>query len=412
MRDASRPVLAKIDIVRFVLLVLSGAVLAYASATSALTSIVRSKNYTTALAVDDSDPTAMAAKADNLFLARQDRASLQQVKHLARASLRSQALNPRALRLMAYADDGLLAKPKSQMFIDMATRLSRRELGAQIWLIEKNVAADDAVGALRHYDIALRTNTAIQLPLFTQLTAGVELPIIRQALAPYVRADPPWMRAFLTHAIGNSANPVSIVAVVEAGGGMPEDKAYRDLENLLLSQLLAKGQFAVGRDYYLKLPNAKPRVLTSLGFDVDNMSARSGPLGWQLVQGASAGSDWSGDTGNQALATFANSGERGIVASKSLFLAPGNYRIDITFGASSMPPASAIEWSMNCLSEAQPVSVWRSGPLRPVAGIKAYGRANVTPSCRFQTIEIAMAGGESQNGAELVVESAQVSRQR
>ena len=195
-------------------------------------------------------------------------------------------------------------------------------------------------------------------------------------------------------------------------GGMPEDKAYRDLENLLLSQLLAKGQFAVGRDYYLKLPNAKPRVLTSLGFDVDNMSARSGPLGWQLVQGASAGSDWSGDTGNQALATFANSGERGIVASKSLFLAPGNYRIDITFGASSMPPASAIEWSMNCLSEAQPVSVWRSGPLRPVAGIKAYGRANVTPSCRFQTIEIAMAGGESQNGAELVVESAQVSRQR
>ena len=75
MRDASRPVVAKIDIVRLVLLVLFGAVLAYASATSALTSVARSKNYATALAVDDSDPTALAAKADNLFLTRQDQAS-------------------------------------------------------------------------------------------------------------------------------------------------------------------------------------------------------------------------------------------------------------------------------------------------------------------------------------------------
>lgn len=412
MRDASRPVISKIDIVRLGLLVLFGVLLAYASTTSALTSVVRSKNFATALAVDDYDPTALAAKADNLFLARQDRASFRQVKRLARVSLRSQALNPRALRLMAYADDGLLAEPKSQKFIDMATRLSRRELGAQVWLIEKNVAANDAVGALRHYDTALRTNTAIQLPLYTQLTAGVELPIIRQALAPYVRADTPWMRAFLTYAIGNSANPTSIVALAEAAGGMPKAETYRDLEKLLLSQLLAKGQFAVARDYYLKLPNAKPRILTSLGFDVDNMSARSGPLGWQLVQGASAGSDWSGDAGNQALATFANSGERGVVARKWMFLAPGNYRIDMAFGAASMPPTSAIEWSMNCLSEAQAVSVWRSGPLRPVAGTKAHGLANITPGCRFQSIEILMAGGESQNGAELVVESVQITRPR
>ena len=412
MREASRLPLTKIDIVRFVLVALFGAVLAYAAATSALTSVARSKNYETALAINGSDPTALTVKADIVFLARQDRASLQLVKRLARASLRSQAVNPRALRLIAYADDGLLAEPKSQMFIDMATRLSRRELGAQVWLIEKNVAADDAAGALRHYDIALRTNTAIQLPLYTQLTAGIELPIIRQALMPYVRADTPWMRPFLTHVISNSANPASIVAVVESAGGMPSGEAYRDLEKLLLKELLAKGHFAVARDYYLGFPSAKSNVLRSVDFDVDNMWTRSGPLGWQLVQGASTGSDWSGNSSDQALAAFANSGERGVIARKWLFLAPGKYRIDMAFGISSMPPTSAIEWSMNCLSEAQPVSAWRSGPLRPVSGTKAYGFVNVTPSCRFQLMEIAMVGGESQNGAELVVESLQISGQR
>ena len=412
MRNVSRATLTKTNFIRLLLIISFGALLAYASATSALVSVARTKNYQTALALDDKDPTALAVKADNLFFRARDRASLTQVRQLASASLQSQALNARAMRLLAYSEEKLAAAPKSRAYIDIATRLSRRELGAQIWLIEQYVAADDAAGALRHYDTALRTNTAIQLPLFTQLTAGIELPIIQQALAPYVRADPPWLRSFLTHAIGNSANPASIVSVVKVAGGMPEHEAFRDLEKQLLSQLFAKGQFAVARKYYLGLPGAKPSVLTSLGFDADNMSSRSGPLGWQLVQGASTGANWSGGEGDQALTAFANSGERGLIARKWLFLAPGNYRIDLTFGTANMPDASAIEWTINCLSEAPPVTIWRSGPMRPVSGTKAKGTAQVGYECPFQSIEIAMAGGESQNGAELSVQSVQIARQR
>ena len=412
MRSVSRATLTKSNIIRLLLIIPFVAVVAYTSATSALVSVARTKNYQTALALDGEDPTALAVKADNLFLRAKNSASLTQVRQLAHASLHSQALNARALRLLAYSEQELAAAPKSRAYIDMATRLSRRELGAQIWLIEQYVAADDAVGALRHYDTALRTNTAIQLPLFTQLTAGIELPIIQRALASYVRADPPWLRSFLTHAIATSANPASIVAVAKAAGGMPEHEAFRDLEKQLLLQLFAKGQFTVAQKYYLGLPGAKPRVLTSLGFEADNMSSRSGALGWQLVQGASTGANWSGSEGHQELTAFANSGERGVVARKWLFLAPGNYRIDLTFGSANMPDTSAIEWTVNCLSEASPVTIWRSGPMRPTSGTNTNGIANVTQPCPFQSIEVAMAGGESQNGAELSVQSARITQQR
>ena len=178
------------------------------------------------------------------------------------------------------------------------------------------------------------------------------------------------------------------------------------------NKTIAKGQFAIAQKYYLGLPGAKPSVLTSLGFDTDNMSSRSGPLGWQLVQGASTGANWSGGEGDQALTAFANSGERGLIARKWLFLAPGNYRIDLTFGAANMPVTSALEWTINCLSEAPPVTIWRSGPMRPTSGTSTNGVANVTQACPFQLIEAAMAGGESQSGAELSVQSAQISRQR
>ena len=404
--------MTKANIFRLVLLASLGTLLVYSSATSAVVSVARTKSYQTALALDSNDSIALAVKADNLFLVRQDPATLKQVKQLARQSVRSQAINARALRLIAYTDEALLPEPKSREFIDMATRLSRRELGTQIWLIEKSVAADDAVGALRHYDIALRTNTAIQIPLFVQLTAGIELPVIRQALAPYIRANTPWAPAFLTHAIAASENPASVATLVKTAGGMPKGDTSRDLEKYLLSQLFAKGQFAEAKEYYLSLPEAKPTVLTSLDFNPDNMSSSSGMLGWQLVQGASTGADWSGGSENQVMAAFANSGERGMVARKWLFLLPGNYRINLTFGDASMLMTGAIEWTMNCLSDRQPISAWRSGPLRPTSGTRTYGVATVTQDCPFQSIEIAMTGGEAQTGAELVVQSARIVRQR
>lgn len=412
MPNGKRAQLTKTNIYKLLLILSFGAVLTYTSATSALILVARTKNYQTALALDRRDPTALAIKADNLFLSANDRASLKQVMLLARASLQSQALNARALRLLAYSDDALNTSPNSRAYIDMAARLSRRDLGAQIWLIEQSVAADDAVGALRHYDTALRTNSAVRLPLFAQLTAGTELPIIRQALAPYIRADPPWLGDFLFYAIVNSANPASIVAMAETAGGLPKGEAFRDLEKQLLLQLFAKSKFAVAQKYYLSLPVAKPRVLTSLGFEADNMSLRSGALGWQLVQGASTGANWSGREGDQALAAFANSGERGVVARKWLFLPPGSYRIDLAFGAANMPDNSTIEWTINCLSEMQPAMIWRSGPLRPLSGSKIDGTAKIPQGCAFQSIEIAMAGGESQNGAELLVQSSQIERYR
>ena len=408
MREASRLPLTKIDIVKLVLVALFGAVLAYAAATSALTSVARSKNYETALAIDGSDPTALTVKADIVFLARQDRASLQLVKWLARASLRSQAVNPRALRLIAYADDGLLVEPKSKMFIDMASSLSRRELGAQVWLIEKSVAADDAIGALRHYDIALRTSSAIQIPLYTQLTAGIELPIIRQALMPYVRADTPWMRAFLTYAIGNSANPASIAAVVEAAGGMPNDEAYHDLETMLLSQLVARGKHAVARKYYLGLRDAKPDVLTSLAFDPSNTAARSGPLAWQPVQGAAVGAGWFGDGRRPALAIFANSGERGLVAQKWLFLQPGKYVISVKYGESHMSNTSSVQWTLNCVSGIESKVFWQTALLRPSTGQVTKQAIDLAADCPSQNIGIAIAGGQEQNGAELIIDAVAV----
>ncbi len=348
MAKSGQAKLGKAAIGRLAAISLIVAVLAYYSFAAALTAVARTKNYQVSLVVDPADSMALAAKADAIFLANKDPVTARRVQQLARASLESQPLNARALRLMGYTDQVLSAKPKSQQLIGLATQASRRELGAQMWLIEQRVARNDAVGALRHYDLALRTNAAIQVPLYTQLTLGIEIPVIRSALTPYVKAETPWIRPFLTHAIWYSANPLSIVAVVNAAGGMPKAKPFRETEILLLSQLVGKQQLAVAREFYLGLPNAKPGVLTSLTFVRESADLRNQALGWQLVQGASVGSAWSGNSEQQTLSIYANSGERGLVARKLLFLKPGSYRVGAKFGQSIMPESSSVQLTFYC----------------------------------------------------------------
>lgn len=84
-----------------------------------------------------------------------------------------------------------------------AFKLSRRDLVTQLWSIEDAVTRGDIVGAVRHYDIALRTRPELAELLYPVLASASSDPAIRGPLVHTLAAKPNWGEGFITY-VGTS----------------------------------------------------------------------------------------------------------------------------------------------------------------------------------------------------------------
>jgi hypothetical protein len=396
---------------RLIGLVLVLGVAAFSAAFS-LTQSVRLTNPEVARTIMANDPMALAAAADQIVVKNPTKPALWgDAETLATRSLRAQALNSRALRILSFAWQKKRPQTQLRALATLAIKTSRREAAASIWMIEDRVAQNDIDGALKHYDLALRTSIESRTLLNPLLTAAVEDEAIRTALVPYANRRPDWLLPFLEHAVSSGSNPDTIAKLVEESGGLSLSPRDQSLTAGLLMQLASKSQFSQMKRHYLSLKSAHPALLQSPEISADSFSDRHYGLSWQRPGSGSAGADFRPD-GNQkgTVILYASSGERQLVARKFLFLKPGRYTAKITFGASQMASGATLDVSLLCLGQSAlrqnpSFSLWQSGALSPAPNTAVQASIDVPASCAAETLDLAIAGGQSQQGAELVITS-------
>ncbi|MGN7161596.1 hypothetical protein [Sphingomonas sp. SAFR-052] len=83
-------------------------------------------------------------------------------------------------------------------------KLSRRDLRTRLWANEDAVARGDIPGALRNYDIALRTSRIAPDILFPVLVNAISDQEICAALARTLAGRPPWGEQFIMSAVSNA----------------------------------------------------------------------------------------------------------------------------------------------------------------------------------------------------------------
>jgi hypothetical protein len=267
---------------RIGLLLLLGLVGAWFAFALAVSGVTRTKNPQIALSFIPNESTALAARADQLFFANPSKPP-KEARELALTSLRQQALNARALRLLGYYADAQGDNLKADALVRQAAKLSRREAGAQLWLIEANARKGDTEQTLVHYDIVLRTKPDTQILLFPRLLAAIEDADVRAALKPYIRKERGWAGGFLFYANGNSKNLPALVDLIAETGGIPDRESAHNQELGLLSRLVTEKYFSDARRLYLQMDAAKAARLTSAAFDPSDRGGRFGPMGWQMI---------------------------------------------------------------------------------------------------------------------------------
>lgn len=310
------------------------------------------------------DDRAAAERLARLAL-RQDPTAVRAVITLGlTAQLRGDTAGAR--RLFAYAD-----------------ALSRRELQSQLWGIEDAVARNDISGALRRYDIALRTSRSAPGLLFPVLAMAVDDPNIRPALAKTLARDPVWGPSFILYSSAHSPPRAATIFFKElpsAGVQVTEEPRARLINRLIQGNFLADAwsyYSASGRSFDRRMsrdPHFNAKLAIPTPFDwtpVDTAGINS------LIQPGE-------DAGLFDFSAPATVG--GPVLMQMQMLTPGNYQLEGRSIGIDQPESSRPYWVLSCHGggELGRVVLPNSGE----ANGAFSGRFSVPAGCQAQSLTL------------------------
>jgi hypothetical protein len=392
---------ARIGVARLIMATMLALVGGWFAFTLAVAGATRIKNPQAALTFIPSDSTALAARADQLLLANPTKPP-KAIGTLARNALLDQAINAKALRQLGYMAEARGNRAHAFKLVNMSEKLSRRDSYAQLWLIEYYAQANDTVKTLRHYDIALTAKPDVSALLYPRLNRAIEDPDIRAALFPYLKSERSWMSSFVGHAIASEADPAGIVALIVEANGLPKGEVSRAQELALLSKLASQKRFVEVRQIYAIIPGNKKELLTSPAFTNSDRDGKFGVMGWVIADDPNAGGGFIGKkvSGAPVLSLFTNPATTRVVASRLLFLSPGNYQFSTKLSRLERGDGGYLQFQLRCLDGDVTTPAW----VMDVTSKSARGPVLVPTNCGAQSIDIVASGGQGQLGLEGIVD--------
>lgn len=383
-----------------IILAMGGGWLAFALSASG---VYRLRQPQMALKLLPFEANALSERADQLFVASPLKPP-KIARQMARNALLQQSTDAKALRLLGFfegeKDDG---KPAKKL-IELSAKLSRREAGAQLWLIESTARGGSIDKTLKHYDVLLRTKPDSSVLLFPRLAAAIEDDGIRTALLPYMRSGKSWVSSFIDHMITRGEDLPSFVRLVTQSKSLFKTEYGRKQTEQLLLRLVAERQFTEAHRLYLILPGADPARLTNPAFDPSDAEQRFGVMGWTRVEEPDSGAAFTSakDAKRPGLTVFANMATTRVVATRLLYLQPGNYQFAANLAKLEMGGGGFLRWQMRCATAGNDAAAfWQLDS----KALRSSSVITIPAGCPVQYLELAAIGGSSQAGLQAVVSS-------
>ena len=327
--------------------------------------------------------TASQAKGDQVAISRLAQRSLGEdptaVRAVATLGLQAQLGGEvgRARRLFAYSE-----------------KLSRRNFTTQIWAIEDSVVRGDIAGALRHYDVALRTSTSAADLLFPVLATAIADPAIRLQLISTLSRKPAWGPGFIAWIGGNGTDFQStarlLIGLRRAGMALPAEATAGAINGLVASKSLEDAW----RFYVAMRPGVDRRGSRDPRFTAD-LSAPS-KFDWQPLNDATVvTSIQRGPRGGVFDFAVPPSGG-GALLQQMQMLPAGGYRLEGHSSELEQPEVSLPYWVLTCAEGRELGRIVMRGSAQAKGNF--YGQFVVPPGCPVQTLTLIARSSDSIGG--------------
>lgn len=273
--------------------------------------------------------------------------------------------------------------------------LSRRNLATQLWAVEDAVGRKDISGALRHYDIALRTSRESANLLFPVLSSAISNSEVRNSLISTLAGRPSWSIGFIYHLAASGADPRSAALLFDKmriKGIKAPEAAYTALINTLISNGFIDNAWAL---YVTTHPGSNRRRSRNPNF-LPNI-ANPSPFDWVPANEGSISASIQRSTAGGGLFDFAAPASvGGAVLQQIQLLLPGQYRLHGRSTGIDQPRESQPYWTLTCRDgrELGQVSIRNSSYS---AGL-IEGLLSVPSDCPVQTLSLIVRPSDMQSG--------------
>jgi len=292
--------------------------------------------------------------------------------------------------VMAYVRGFQNRVTEARALMRYSDQISRRDLSTRLWLIEERVQANDIDGALRNFDIALKTSAQAPTVLMPVLVSAAQDNNIAPRLLVLLRTDPAWKQAFFERLVHESRSRARAVYLMQ-GQLNASDTADRFLARAAFSRFLRENDPAQAFALYDVVAGVSPALRSAPVRDGSfEQNGDLPPFDWLLTGEENLAGMRQGrpdQTNNAALYIYSQSGTAGDVARQLLRLAPGRYQFRARVG--NLPRGNEGQPSVRveCLSGGRPFGVI----FRNIGAGQAF---TIPGNCPFQWLIIAGGGVE------------------
>lgn len=379
--------------------------LCYAILRVGIGTVVEKSNPYAALAIAPDNALALVSSStqatDTLAQNR-----LAEAAELARRAYEREPVSCGALRQL-----GLIAEAKgrsdvARRLLQQSDLLSRRDLLAQLMLIEDAVNRGDVASALRHYDVALRTSKHAASILFGPLTFATTDPAMLQPLANLLLQRPPWGNFYLLQAASTSTSPRNVANLMILLLRFNYQVAPLAIESLT-GRLVQKKDFEPAWQLFSALvPAARRERVQDPQFR--DTSAPELPFVWSFNISGSGTAVPTNDARGSRLAFAAPVGAGGVVARQMLLLPPGDYRLSTTVAENNAGSSSAPKWRLRCVDAAGDLANLSLPVVRSTAN-KVQTKVRVV-NCSAQWLELVLTASDDSQGIAGAVSGVTIER--
>jgi hypothetical protein len=329
------------------------------------------------------------------------------VRALEETALDRSATDPSAIAIRALEArvDGD-ARREARLFA-LSNAISRRNLPTRLWLIQNAVDHGDVTGALRNFDLALRTSADAPASLFPVLAAATADPQMTAPFAQLLDRPSDWRATFFHYVTTQTASATGLARIV----AHLHDRAWlatNALDDALIVRLVADGEFPVARQTYDVFHRNQGASLLVRDGQFSNPAAVF-PFGWLLIQKGEIGAERSVIGGRPVLSYQALSGSDGAVANQLLTLPAGHYRFAVRAAIDATDPQSPPYWTLTCAGDgATQIGLLDAPVMRNATAAKAM---TVPAGCTAQWLVLSLRGSDQPSGQSGALTSVALTRE-
>jgi len=345
--------------------------------------------YGAALQIDGSSSIANGYAAEAAF----DSGRYALAEARARRALGAALAYPRALRVFGFSRELQNDSAGAATAMTLAARLGWRDVPTQSWLMLYALRERRWDAAALHGDAVARQGFGDTV--FRPLDALLDDEAGRAELRRRLADAPPWREEFLRHLATLPADRLDAADAIAASAATPDRPLAADEIQPLLDRLMKEERFDAARRLWRASLGERAGLQAGFVYDGSFTGRGAGPhdyvppFEWRLTPGQRSEA-WlspapSGDGRALRIVSSGYSGER--LASQTLLLPPGPYRLSVSALADMAGAADATEWKLTCRPSGQVLGAY-SAPARLRTWTRSTLAFRVPAGCPAQQLEL------------------------